>query len=572
MIGWQIKSHITEFAVCPIWQHRTHARVIDEAIVIDSAIDASLLAGVREARKALLSRLQSQQLAMGGSRLLTEQLVRFAVDQQEYATAISAASRCTPDGWQCAALRVYASWASGDHLAAQSFLAGALRGRDCADLLLGHVLITDELRRWERASCTERQRLEDQAWWLADPLWSDALDERVLLQIVRETQLRLRSAFDRDERFVWRPRQGSDARARMLLRYGWPNYMQWAGPLTDNDHTRYLVHPNQRRSPDNEPYVSYEYRSPRVALVPAIRDVQALYDAPRQAFVPRVLQAPDPWTHEHAALPFALRALEPVQAAALRRADSVLLAVAVELTPESLARRGGLPVPVRVMLGRDPADTRLAAAATGTVGAAQVFRTLEASRPIMLSVEVPADAAPAAPAARDRFGLRLPPPLRAMRPGELAISVPVLLKPMAVVDEVPTDPDAALARMAGTTTVPPVGKLGIYWETYGIALSDTVDVAVWIARTDEPGLLRRVGRAMRIVPGAESPSGVSWREPLSARNATLVGNDPVPIIGRGLALDLTNLAPGEYWVEVAVARPGQEPVRGRSPFRIRAPQ
>lgn len=414
--------------------------------------------------------------------------------------------------------------------------------------------------------------MEQLAWWLADPLWSDELSDRVLYQVVRETQLRLRSAFDHDERFLWRPRQGSDARARMLLRYGWPNYMQWSGPFTDVDHTGYLANPRQRNSPDNEPYVSYEYRSPRVALVPAIRDVQALYDAPRQAFVPRVLQAPDPWTHEHAALPFALRALEPVQAAALRRADSVLLAVAVELTPESLARRGGLPVPVRVMLGRDPADTRLAAAATGTVGAAQVFRTLEASRPIMLSVEVPADAAPAAPAARDRFGLRLPPPLRAMRPGELAISVPVLLKPMAVVDEVPTDPDAALARMAGTTTVPPVGKLGIYWETYGIALSDTVDVAVWIARTDEPGLLRRVGRAMRIVPGAESPSGVSWREPLSARNATLVGNDPVPIIGRGLALDLTNLAPGEYWVEVAVARPGQEPVRGRSPFRIRAPQ
>jgi hypothetical protein len=199
------------------------------------------------------------------------------------------------------------------------------------------------------------------------------------------------------------------------------------------------------------------------------------------------------------------------------------------------------------------------------------MHTMQAVRPVMASVEIPADMITGAPAARTRFGIRLPAPLSAMKPGEIAISAPVLLKPMASVDLVPSHPDSALERMSGSIALPPLGKLGIYWETYGIALTDTVDVAVWIAKTDEPGLLRRVGRAMRIVPGAETPVGVSWREPLSARSATLISEGPVPIIGRGLALDLTQLTPGEYWLEVAVARPDQEPVRGRRNFRVLPP-
>jgi hypothetical protein len=95
---------------------------------------------------------------------------------------------------------------------------------------------------------------------------------------------------------------------------------------------------------------------------------------------------------------------------------------------------------------------------------------------------------------------------------------------------------------------------------------------VWIARTDEPGLLRRVGRAVRIVPGAESPTGVSWREPVSSQTATVISTGRVQSVGRGIALDLSQFPPGEYWVEVAMARPGQEPVRGRRPFRIAPPR
>ncbi len=134
--------------------------------------------------------------------------------------------------------------------------------------------------------------------------------------------------------------------------------------------------------------------------------------------------------------------------------------------------------------------------------------------PAMVSLEIPEDAAVRAPASRVRFGVRPPPPLSALRPGE---------------------------------------------------------IAVWIAKVDEPGLLRRVGRTMRIVPGQESPVGVSWREPVSTRSASLVEDGPVPVIGRGITLSLGDLAPGEYTMEVAVARPDTDPVRGQRRFRVAPP-
>jgi len=572
VIGWQIKSDVTEFAVCPIWQHRVGALSIDESRRIDNALGPTRRDSVRAHRGALIAQLDTLSRRPSSSTLVFDQLVRFAVDQQDHALAQQAAQRCRPDGPRCAGLRVYSAAMSTDLANAQRYVSSAMQGRSCTELLLGDLLINDERRRWERASCAERRRLDELAWWLADPLWSDAISHRALLQVQRDALLRVRSAFDRDERFLWRPRQGSDARARMLLRYGWPNYIQWSGPDTDREHSGWLASPKQRVSPDNEPYVSYEYRSPRVALVPALRDIQSLYDAPSHAFTPRVLAKPEPWTTEHVALDFELRSLELAQAAALRRTDSILLTVAAELTPETTGRPLSAVAPVILMLGQDPADTRRAATTSGVVGTSAVLQSMEASRPVMLSVEVPADSVRRAAAARSRFGLRLPTPLSALRPGEVAISDPVLLKPMAAIDVVPTDPDSALARMSGSTALPPVGKLGIYWESYGLALGDTVDVAVWIARTDEPGLLRRVGRAVRIVPGAESPTGVSWREPVSSQTATVISPGPVPIVGRGIALDLAQFPPGEYWVEVAMARPGQEPVRGRRPFRILPPR
>jgi hypothetical protein len=574
VVGWQIKSALTEFAVCPVWAFRSASKIIDELAGIDAAISPSRLPAVREARSRLIADLESMSLSAPGSILAHEQLVRFAHDQHDHLTAIAAAERCGAPVARCAALRVFAHIGAGDTASAQHLLALArvpIPSRTCEDLMLGALLIEPERTAWSRLRCEDRREIDARAWWIADPLWSDAVSHRRLEQVIRTTLVRLRSAFERDERFRWQGGLGSDARERMLLRYGWPSYMYWSSTETDTEHSSWLASPNRRRSPSNEPYVSYEYRAPRMALVPRVADLRNMYEADPSAWAVRALKAGDPWTTEHVPLSFDLRELEPSQAAALRRQDSALVIVATEISPITSGRAMTSSTDVLMMLGADEPDTKLVAKSTATVGTTAVMKTMQAVRPVMASIEIPADTITGAPAARTRFGIRLPAPLSAMKPGEIAISAPVLLKPMASVDLVPSHPDSALERMSGSIALPPLGKLGIYWETYGIALTDTVDVAVWIAKTDEPGLLRRVGRAMRIVPGAETPVGVSWREPLSARSATLISEGPVPIIGRGLALDLTQLTPGEYWLEVAVARPDQEPVRGRRNFRVLPP-
>ena len=44
----------------------------------------------------------------------------------------------------------------------------------------------------------------------------------------------------------------------------------------------------------------------------------------------------------------------------------------------------------------------------------------------------------------------------------------------------------------------------------------------------------------------------------------------MPVIGRAITLRLGDLPAGDYTVEVAVARPDQDPVRGRRIVRIGA--
>lgn len=574
VVGWQIKSALTEFAVCPVWAFRSASKTIDELAGIDAAISPSRLPAVREARSRLIADLESLSSSAPGSILAHEQLVRFAHDQHDHLTAIAAAERCGAPVARCAALRVFAHIGAGDTVSAQKHLALARvpsSSRTCEDLMLGALLIEPERTAWSRLRCEDRRDIDARAWWIADPLWSDAVSHRRLEQVIRTTLVRLRSAFERDERFSWQRGQGSDARERMLLRYGWPSYMYWSSTETDIEHSSWLASPYRRRSPSNEPYVSYEYRAPRMAVIPRVSDLRSMFEADPSAWAVRHLKDGDRWTAEHMPLSFDLRELEPSQSAALRRQDSALVVVATEISPITSGRAMTSSAEVLLLLGADEADTKLASRTRAVVGTTALLRTMQSNRDVMASVEIPADPATNAPAARTRFGIRLPAPLSTMKPGEIAVSAPVLLKPMSSEDLVPSHPDSALERMSGTTTVAPIGKLGIYWETYGLAVTDSVDLAVWIAKTDEPGLLRSVGRAMRIVPGAQTPVGVSWQEVPPIRNAAVVSEGPVPIIGRGLSLDLTQLSPGEYWLEVAVARPGKEPVRGRRSFSIRAP-
>jgi hypothetical protein len=102
--------------------------------------------------------------------------------------------------------------------------------------------------------------------------------------------------------------------------------------------------------------------------------------------------------------------------------------------------------------------------------------------------------------------------------------------------------DSIAPLMLGTTRVPLSDRLGIYWETYGLAAGDVVDVSMQ-ALPRGGGMLRRLGEALRLVGPRESLRFV-WREGADT--------DETGIVGRTLELDLSGLGAGEYTIELGI--------------------
>lgn len=149
-----------------------------------------------------------------------------------------------------------------------------------------------------------------------------------------------------------------------------------------------------------------------------------------------------------------------------------------------------------------------------------------------------------------------------MRTTDRAISDPVILQAPSVDDVLPVETNAALQRMAASPRVQPVGKMAIYWETYGFAATDTMELALWIERHTEQGIARSFTNRLGLTTDLNTPVAVSWTElPGTARVHVIEG--PVRIVGRSVSVDVSHLAKGSYWLDVAARTPGGETVRGR---------
>ena len=164
------------------------------------------------------------------------------------------------------------------------------------------------------------------------------------------------------------------------------------------------------------------------------------------------------------------------QTVMLRRDKDVLLATAAELKPAARIRRG------------DTATTVLVRTTAPHVIESSQHQTFSngsrSSLPATFLRNPRSSARRCGPrrsgelSARTRFGVTPPAPLSALRPGETAISDPVLI---AVDGAAPTNASGALHQMLGSTRVTGP-KVGVYWETYGYAPGDSIDVAVVIVR------------------------------------------------------------------------------------------
>jgi hypothetical protein len=112
-------------------------------------------------------------------------------------------------------------------------------------------------------------------------------------------------------------------------------------------------------------------------------------------------------------------------------------------------------------------------------------------------------------------------------------------------DSLPADLSDVLPLVRGPARVRRGGRIGLYWELYGVAPSGELLTARVTVAPTRTGWLRRLGGWLGL--GARPrETRLEWQE----------GGQPQGgIVRRALLVDLATLAPGHYRIELTVATP-----------------
>jgi hypothetical protein len=272
------------------------------------------------------------------------------------------------------------------------------------------------------------------------------------------------------------------------------------------------------------------------------------------------------WPREHFDPSVPLVQLPEGQTVTLRRQNDALVAVAFELPDGQLQRERGARVAPKLLHSSGPDTIAVLADTLAAIGDVLTLRARVPDAPAMIGVEFLGDSARRLPAARARFGIRPAPLGTTLVAGARAISDPVLLRVPAS-GNLPTRTADVLGQMAGSPQANRANGLGLYWELYGFAPTDTVEFAVWIERYTPEGIARRFGVALGITTDRNTPVASSWTSE-AGLGGTVVEAGPVPVIGRTLVLDLSGVPEGEYWIDVVARKVGSDAVRSRRAFTV----
>lgn len=459
-------------------------------------------AAIASLRNTLKARLARAAEVIPGDQWVAGQRVRYLVEAKAFVEAVSVARACQAESARCWAIRGLALHSAGDFAGADSAFESALvrlsdvercRWEDITDLLPSRYA-----RAYRRADCAARRPLADRAWLLADPLWSDAGNDRrtehysrlVLSELERES----RSTYD----LSW----GEDMQ-RMVVRYGWPSH--WSRLRASLNETSVHVigheqHPAFQFFPTDSVLTdlravtsdAWDWRS---------RDAASRY---QPSFASRVVR---------------------VDALVTRfpRGDSTVVVTAIDASRDAAlaSPEAAVYLTVRDSLGKTGATMRLRTTAGKASG-----RLATAGALALLGVDV-------VDSTRRTLGVVR----ESIEPIQRAADGARLSDPLLYAD--PDRQDATLddvwPRALGTATLRVGARVGLYWElTRDVAAIDSVSWTVTVVPR-EAGLLRRLVRALRLRPGT-APVHVSFREPLPAGGTA----------ARALAVDLRLLPTGTY--------------------------
>ncbi len=558
--------------VCPMWVPEEIGIPLDEGERLDLALPIGIRPIVRRARDTVITRLTQAAQRYPNDGWISGQLVRFLIDNSDFDRALSVARACTSDEAWCAALEglVYEqSWQLQDaerafrrSVAAEKKSAGV----PCADTTVLVLLPAGPRREARGLPCEVQAELGERVWWMSDPLWSIPGNERFVAHHARRTHLALRSAFEEDERYVWRAVAAGEALQETIIRYGWPTHTYWAGYQMDSAINIGRESVMMQAEP---PYTSKEYAPDRVTLLPDYRAINNPFEARATDWPlgrPDSISQDDWWPTEHVAFPRRIALLPEGQTLMLRRDTSVLFGIAIDDPVHQLDPRVRTPIPVAIVASTSPVDIRTIADTTLPPGVSLRANGHLKSAPSVVSVEVPGRVSTEIDH-RSRFGITPPPSLSDMLPGEVGVSDPVFVLLPERGDKAPLEIEPVLNQMVGSLEFTREAPVALFWESYGFVPGDTVDVEVRIVRRDENSVLRTLGAALGVADGRRDSISIKWREPDPGRDAAVI-EARVPTVARTIAIDLRNLAAGSYAFIVEMSRPDGSRARGERRIEI----
>ena len=479
---------------------------------------------ISKARATLIEALRKAAERSPRDGWITGQRVRYLLESRDTASALRAAVECQSDQWWCDALRgLVLHETSAGNLADSAFalaLAAMPQEERCSWTDISMLLDAAQRKRYKAVGCGEREDIAARAWWLADPFHTIAGNDRQAEHYARLTMSRILA----DTRAGWDTQWDDDLR-ELVLRYGWARY--WtrvpASGITQNGGV-----------------ISGHEAMPNYHFFPAVNRFDPITAIGSGAWNFKQWRSPERYAPK-----LASEFVEIIpQIALFRRGDSTQVVVAYDVSGDSVFRVG--PLRSAIALARDERARPLVVEQGSPRGS---FVAVVDSTAHLLSLEILS--VDGKKAARARQSVNLPP----LGPGGVAVSDVLLFDPPA--GDV-SDLATARSTARGNLTADSKGKLGLYWEIYGLARADSaLPVSLTLARITE-GSLRRIAQSVGLGRRA-SPISIAWRE-----FPSLAG-----VSTRSVVLDLTLIPRGKYILKLDATLPGRGSANSSRVIEIR---
>lgn len=475
---------------------------------------------IEKARVRLMEALVQASQRSQRDGWITGQRVRYALEAHDTVAALRAAVECQGQQWWCNAVLGLVLHETGGGIAADSAFGRALaampKAERCKWTDISLLLDAAQLERYKAVGCGEREDIAARAWWLADPFHTVPGNDRQAEHYARLTM----SQILKDTRAGWDMSWANDIR-ELVIRYGWARY--WtrvpASGITANGGV-----------------ISGHEAMPNYHFFPATNRFHPITAIGSGSWNFKQRRSPERYAPKHVD---EFVEIDP-QIALFRRGDSAQVVVAYDLSRDTAFQ--SVPVRSAVAIAHDEKSKPVILETANSRGS---FVMVVDSTAHLLSVEILS--ADRKKAARARQSVWLSP----KSAGGLAVSDLLLFDPTATHV---SDLAHAIPTARGNLTADAKGKLGLYWEIYGLMKADSaLPVALTLTRITE-GSLRRMAESIGLGRRA-TPISIAWRETPSTGSIT----------SRSVVLDLSLIPAGKYVLKLD-AKPQGQP--GASSSRI----